>query len=88
MPFDVLGVVHDKSSWVRKGICVQNTIIDPGWCGFLTLELTNHWSNTRPCTIRAGTPIAQVVFHRLDQATELPYSGKYQNQERGPQKAR
>ena len=88
MPSDVLGVVHDKSSWVRKGICVQNTIIDPGWCGYLTLELTNHWMSSMPCYIKAGTPIAQIVFHRLDQATKIPYSGKYQNQERGPQEAR
>src|SRR6478736_2339506 len=28
MPQDVIGVVHDKSSWARRGLCVQNTIIE------------------------------------------------------------
>ncbi|GAF86027.1 unnamed protein product, partial [marine sediment metagenome] len=36
MPDDVMGIVHDKSSWARKGLTVQNTVIEPGWCGYLT----------------------------------------------------
>lgn len=88
MPDDVLGVVHDKSTWVRKGICVQNTIIDPGWHGYLTIELTNHGLSPTSRLILAGSPIAQIVFHRLDENTTIPYSGKYQYQERGPQEAR
>jgi dCTP deaminase len=86
MPNDVLAQVCDKSSWARKGLACQNTIIEPGWCGYLTIELTNHsqWS----IFIRRGEPIAQIIFHRLDEATEHPYSGKYQNQEAGPQPAR
>lgn len=86
MPDDVLGIVHDKSTWARRGIAVQNTVIEPGWTGYLTLELTMHaWRLTR---IRAGVGIAQIVFHRLDHPAERPYNGKYQNQERGPQAAR
>lgn len=86
MPDWLVGVVHDKSSWARQGLCVQNTVIEPGWCGYLTLELTNHGG--RGLFIGNGWPIAQVVFHRLDEPTELPYRGKYQDQERGPQVAR
>ena len=86
MPNSVLGVVHDKSSWARQGLTVQNTIIEPGWCGYLTLELTNHCDND--IVIEYGDPIAQVVFHFLDKPTEQPYAGKYQNQEAGPQLAR
>lgn len=81
MPNDIVGVVHDKSSWARNGIAVQNTVLEPGWRGFLTLELSNHGSNT--WRIKAGTPIAQVIFHRLDQECEKPYTGKYQDQSRG-----
>lgn len=45
MPDDVVGVVHDKSTWARRGLCVQNTVIEPGWRGYLTLELTTTaWS--------------------------------------------
>ena len=88
MPTDVVGVVHDKSSWARKGIAVQNTVIEPGWRGFLTLELTNH--GTRKLLLPEGTPIAQVLFHQLDAPTDQPYpeGAKYQDQERGPQEAR
>lgn len=85
MPFDVQGVIHDKSTWARKGISVFNTIIDPGWKGFLTLEITNH--GPRRITIKKGMPIAQVIFHRLERPTSMPYSGKYQNQGPEPQEA-
>lgn len=85
MPDDWLGVVHDKSTWARRGLCVQNTVIEPGWKGFLTLELTNH-SRDR-IQIQPGCPIAQIIFHILDFPTATPYDGKYQNQKRGPQEA-
>lgn len=80
MPSHVLGVVHDKSTWARRGIAVQNTVIEPGWRGFLTLELTNHGSSI--VSFKAGTPIAQVLFHLLDAATDQPYpeDGKYMDQ--------
>ena len=86
MTDDVVGIVHDKSTWARRGIAVQNTVIEPGWSGYLTLEITNH--GTERLTLPRGTPIAQILFHYLDRPTEQPYSGKYQNQERGPQIAR
>lgn len=81
MPWDIVGVVHDKSSWARKGLAVQNTILEPGWKGFLTLELTNHRNQQH--LVKSGTPIAQIVFHRMDALAEKPYGGKYQNQVRG-----
>lgn len=96
MPNNVLGIVHDKSSWARKGLSVFNTVIEPGWEGYLTLELKNQNPlhkyektiygsypiaiHTLPLTIKAGSPIAQVVFHWLDENTDTPYTGKYQNQ--------
>jgi dCTP deaminase len=86
LPPYLVGIVHDKSTWARLGLAVQNTVIEPGWEGYLTLELTNH--SRRGITIRPGSPIAQVIFHILDEETEFPYSGKYQNQEKGPQAAR
>lgn len=87
MPNDVMGIVHDKSSLARQGLAVQNTVIEAGWKGFLTLELTYH-GNKRWLSIEAGQPIAQIIFHRLEEATEKPYDGKYQNQESGPQEHR
>lgn len=86
LPSDVMGVVHDKSSWARRGLTVQNTVIEPGWSGYLTLELIYHGEGE--LIVCEGDPIAQIVFHQLDEYTEQPYSGKYQNQPRGPQEAR
>lgn len=83
MPCDLVAVVHDKSSWARKGLSVFNTVIEPGWKGFLTLELVYHrW---RPLRIPAGAGIAQVIFHRV--AEHARYDGKYQNQPDRPVKA-
>lgn len=86
MPPDVVGVVHDKSSLARKGLAVQNTILEPGWRGYLTLELSNH--SAYWIRLEAGSAIAQVVFHYLDQKPEVTYSGKYQNQPKMPVEAR
>lgn len=85
IPNDVLATVHDKSSWARRGLAVQNTVFEPGWRGYATLELTNH-SNV-DLTILAGMPIAQVIFWRVDEPVEAPYDGKYQDQKRGPQES-
>ncbi len=86
MPKNVVGIVHDKSTWARRGLAVQNTVIEPGWRGFLTLELTMH--GRHGAKISRGAGIAQVVFHFLDEPTEMPYEGKYQDQQAGPQGAR
>ncbi len=86
VPVDVMFVVHDKSTWIRQGIAVHNTVAEPGWRGFLTLELSNH--GQKEFHIPAGCSIAQVVFHMLDDNTEQPYSGKYQDQAAGPQPAK
>ncbi len=86
MPTDVLGIVHDKSSLARLGLSVFNTVIEPGWSGSLTLELSN--KGPKPIRLVEGQAIAQVVFHRLDEPAERPYDGKYQNQGYGPQVAR
>lgn len=82
MPTNLVGVVHDKSTWARRGLAVQNTVIEPGWKGWLTLELTNHSKET--IVITRGDPIAQILFHYLDGKASVAYDGKYQNQRRGP----
>ena len=80
MPYNLVGVVHDKSTWARRGLSVFNTVIEPGWKGFLTLELVYHGSE--PLTIPAGAGIAQVVFHRTSDPSF--YTGRYQNQTDNP----
>lgn len=80
---DLLGSVRDKSSWARQGLAVQNTVIEPGWRGWLTLELTNHGPQT--FYIPGGSPIAQIVFELLAAPTQKPYEGKYQDAPPEPQ---
>lgn len=82
MPNDIIGNVADKSTWARKFIAVQNTIIEPGWRGHLTLEISNHGKDI--LRIEKGMPIAQIIFHLLDKPTDTPYNGKYQDQPKGP----
>lgn len=84
MPNDIVGIVHDKSTWARKGLSVFNTVIEPGWKGFLTLELVYHGQTE--LIIPAGAGIAQVIFHKTSCKAE--YTGKYQNQEDKPVAAR
>lgn len=76
MPNSVVGIVHDKSTWARRGLSVFNTVIEPGWKGFLTLELVYH--GDEELILPAGAGIAQVVFHRTSDAME--YTGKYNHQ--------
>jgi dCTP deaminase len=86
LPADIAAIIHDKSSFARRGIAVQNTVAEPGWHGYLTLEITNH--GTEHILIRKGCAVCQALFYRLDEPTEQPYSGKYQDQGPGPTKAR
>lgn len=86
MPSSHLAKVTDKSTWARLGLTVQNTVIEPGWRGYLTLELTNH--SPRRLWVKAGSPIAQIIFLQLDEPTDSPYAGRYQDQEAGAQPAR
>lgn len=78
MPNNLVAFPHDKSTWARRGLAVQNTVIEPGWEGYLTLELTNHGRDR--LHIQAGDPIAQIIFHQLSGDVGRAYNGKYQNQ--------
>lgn len=84
IPKHIIGVVHDKSTWARKGIFCGNTILEPGWKGYLTLEIMNH--DKYGVNISQETPIAQIIFHTLSY-TVKGYEGKYQDQGNFPQPA-
>jgi|SRR5208337_2882501 len=83
IPCDLQGEVKDKSTWARRGISVFNTVFDPGFRGWATIEIANH--SRYEIEIKAGMAIAQMIFEVLDEPTELPYNGKFQDQPRGPQ---
>lgn len=76
MPGGLVGVVHDKSTWARRGLSVFNTVLEPGWKGWLTIELVYHGEGE--LYIPAGAGIAQVLFHQI--MMPASYDGKYQGQ--------
>lgn len=84
MPKNIVAVVHDKSSWARQGVSVFNTVIEPDWRGWLTLEIVYHgW---KPLRIPAGAGIAQAIFHEISETASYG-DGKYQDQVNEPVRA-
>ena len=76
---DITAFVEGRSSIGRLGLFVQNAgWVDPGFEGEITLELYN--AGKQAIELVAGTRIAQLVFAKMDQEAENPYSGKYQGQ--------
>jgi len=85
LPQNLMGRLLNKSTWARLGIdASMTTNLEPGWRGFLTLEL--RYAGWKPLTIHRGTGIAQVIFEEVQNPAE--YHGKYQDQSQGPVRAR
>lgn len=81
LPNNITAFVEGRSSIGRIGLFIQNAgWVDPGFEGRITLEMYN--ANSLPIRLRAGRRICQMVFCKMDQATDRPYCGKYQGQKR------
>ncbi len=81
MPIDLQATCTGKSTYARCGIIINTTPIEPGWCGYLTIELSN--SNPSNAIIYPLEGIAQVTFSMLFGIPEKCYAskkGKYQDQ--------
>ncbi len=76
VPPDLGAIGHDKSTFARLGVQVFNTVIEPAWRGFLTIELV--FNGEEPVFLPAGSGIMQVIFHQLTDPAH--YEGKYQDQ--------
>ena len=92
LPDDLVARLEGKSSLGRLGLLIHSTAgyVDPGWDGFLTLELSN--VANLPITIYPHMKIGQISFFRLSTPAEVPYGSKgtrskYQGQ-RGPTASR
>ena len=88
IPDDMVARLEGKSSLGRLGLLIHSTAgyVDPGWDGYLTLELSN--VANLPITIYAGMKIGQISFFQLTTPAAKPYGSaeagsKYQGQ-RGP----
>ena len=80
MPPTIAATVIGKSTYARAGIIVNVTPLEPGWRGYLTIEISN--SAPLPAKVYANEGIAQVLFHQIEQpeTTYASRSGKYQDQ--------
>ncbi len=78
VPNNLLCHVHGRSSLGREGIVIHQTagLVDPGYRGNLTLEITV----THATILRPEMPIGQLTFQRLTTPAENPYHGRYQDQ--------
>lgn len=82
IPRKVLTVCLGKSSYARCGLIVNVTPFEPGWEGFVTLEISN--TTPLPAKVYANEGIAQVLFFEADEECEVSYAdkkGKYQGQQ-------
>ncbi|MEJ5241558.1 MAG: dCTP deaminase [Anaerolineales bacterium] len=82
VPRGVLCVCLGKSTYARCGIIVNITPFEPGWEGYVTLEISN--TTPLPAKIYANEGIAQVLFFEADEPCEVSYDerkGKYQGQQ-------
>lgn len=81
IPTDIVVICLGKSTYARCGIIVNVTPLEPGWEGYVTLELSN--TTTLPVKVYAGEGIAQFLFLKGDLPCETSYNqrqGKYMNQ--------
>jgi len=81
MPRNVLAICLGKSTYARCGIIVNVTPFEPGWEGYVTIEISN--TTPLPAKIYANEGIAQVIFFEADEECTVSYadrSGKYQKQ--------
>ncbi|MEK7859345.1 MAG: dCTP deaminase [Elusimicrobiota bacterium] len=81
IPRDVLAICLGKSTYARCGIIVNVTPLEPGWTGYLTIEISN--TTPLPAKIYSNEGIAQLLFFGGDQLCETSYSdrkGKYMDQ--------
>lgn len=78
MPAHLKATCIGKSTYARAGLICNTTPIEPGWCGYVTLELANTHPSHLKVYINEG--IAQLEFHRIT-PSDNPYGNrKYQNQ--------
>lgn len=81
IPRNVMTICVGKSTYARCGIITNVTPLEPGWEGYVTLEISN--TTPLPAKIYSNEGIAQILFFESDEDCLASYSdkhGKYQGQ--------
>ena len=73
LPDDLVARVEGRSSMGRLGITMHVTAgyIDPGFCGRITLEISN--IGKMPVALYTGQRVCQIVFETMTSPSERPY---------------
>lgn len=73
VPNDLLGHLEGKSTLGRLGLMIHSTAgyVDPGWDGYLTLELSN--VAPMPILLYPGMRIGQISFTQMTTEVDIPY---------------
>jgi dCTP deaminase len=74
LPNNVTAILSPRSSYNRLGINLS-TIIQPGYCGCFSVELTN--SSNNPIKVRIGAKMFQARFIRTDKTNYFSKERKY-----------
>ncbi|MDP3758351.1 MAG: dCTP deaminase [Candidatus Daviesbacteria bacterium] len=74
-PFDLMPIVHTRTSLFRAGLLLLNSKTDPGYCGQLTMGLTN--LSPFPVKLQMGARICNIIFHKIKGKT-VKYRGQHQ----------
>lgn len=67
LPDDIFATLTMRSSYSRLGITIS-TFIQPGYCGCISLELTN--LNKNPINLTVGSTIFQARFVKLNETVK------------------
>lgn len=82
IPNNILVLCVGKSTYARCGLVVNVTPLEPGWEGYVTLEVSN--TTQLPAKIYAGEGICQFLFMKGSESCSISYSdrsGKYMKQD-------
>ncbi|MCY0859545.1 MAG: dCTP deaminase [Sulfolobaceae archaeon] len=75
MPDDVAALMTLRSTFARLGFLISNTVIDAGYRGKITIALHSPPYNYM---LKRGERFIHLIFFKLTEKTDKPYSGKYQ----------
>lgn len=73
LPDNIVGRLEGKSTLGRLGLMIHSTAgyVDPGWDGYLTLELAN--VANLPILLYPGMKIGQISFTYMSTPVDVPY---------------
>jgi dCTP deaminase len=81
VPRNIMTICVGKSTYARCGIITNVTPLEPGWEGYITLEISN--TTPLPAKIYSGEGICQILFFEGAEPCSVSYAdkqGKYQKQ--------